>query len=318
MPIGVTSFISKYLSGGRSFSPEVSTRHSADVGLSIGRFTDSLVRKVIAGKAKLSVNDPWHKRALWFFDIVRQLKLTSLVAQVPVKDASLGIRTSIDVTARNALNKLVVIELKTTQDTKKQHKERYFKRCRQCPTLSNGLPNTEFWRHALQCGFGMMCTGATQGVVIVVCSDGAVYYPVSSTACDKRMFAKPRSVTATEVPARADCKTIAWPVGADGTLLEALKKKGFTTVKSTDPIVLEGPKRGLAAAIIVHKPPSYKNSRLQKNHTETAKALGKQLYKTQTAGKRGTPKRPTRALLISLGRGGAWEIEKVGAILKPK
>lgn len=241
---------------------------------------------------------------------MRKLQITRLDPQIAVCDTELGIRTSIDVMGRDQKNRPVVIELKTTQDSKDQHRQRYYTRCRNCPTLSNGLPNTEFWRHQLQCGFGMLCKNTSQGIVVVVCSDGVVHYPVSSTACDRRMFKRSSSAATVKVPERADCKTIEWPTGADQSLRAALTKIGFGTVTSTNPIVVEGQKLGLAAAIIVHKAPSYKGSRLASNHRLTVRALAKRVYAKQKK-----PRPKTRALIVSLQRG-KWCIEKVGAILK--
>jgi hypothetical protein len=281
------------------------------MGLTIGRCTDHLVRKVILGKATLAGNEPWHKRASWFFDRVRAQKITRLAPQIAVQDKNLGIRTSIDVIGRDHKNRVVVIELKTTQDTIAQHQKRYFSRCQNCPVLSNGLPNTEFWRHQLQCGFGMLCKDTHMGLVVVVCSDGAVHYPVSSTACDRRMFRWPHT-DAAQFTSMSPSQTIAWPSGADASLRAALNTAGFSTVVTTDPIVVKSTRLGLAAAIIVHKPATYKKSRLAANHRTVLRTLVKQVFKAQPKNSRAK----TRGLTISLQRGGGWCIEKTGALLK--
>lgn len=299
MAIGVTSFISTTLARGTSFSPASDTTHCSALGLAIGRQTDHLARRVIAGKAKLSVNDQNHTRAVWFFDTLKRLQIEKLEAQVSVKDPSLGIRTQIDATGVDATGNLVIIELKTTQDSRRQHKERYYKRCRNCPTLANGLPNTEFWRHQLQCGFGMLCKNAHRGVVIVVCKDGALHYPVSSTAADRRMFDIPAAVARFAHPSAnpASCHLLPWPLNADTSLKAAFAQRGYPTLESTDPIVFDGGDRGKAVAIIVNKTKNYTASKLARNHTAHLKTLAK------------STKTKTKPFIVNLDRiTGMWNL----------
>ena len=308
--IGITSFISSVLARGAKFSPSVSTRHSAELGLSIGRTTDHLVRRVIAGSATLNPRMKKHSRAIEIFRLLNQLGLKRLVAQVPVKDTALGIRTTIDLTAHNKAGNLVVIEIKTSQDKISQHRERYHKRCRNCPTLQNGLPNNEFWRHQLQCGFGMLLKNTVEGIVVVACDDGIAHYPVSLTARERRMF-QISTPGATHIQRPFVPRTIPWPVDADHELRDAFKQKGYSDLVSTDPIVVLKGRHGFVTAIIIHNHDKYKGSQLEKDHRKFVQKNAKTVFSTK-----GNCLDVVFPVIVFLNKG-KWVIKAAGPKLKP-
>ena len=99
---------------------------------------------------------------LRFFAELRRLGITLTRVQVPVSRD--GITTRADGLGLNANHETVAIELKTTQMSLEAHRTTYNVCCANLPKLTNGLPNTGFWRSQLQCGFFMSAsTTAVRG-----------------------------------------------------------------------------------------------------------------------------------------------------------
>jgi hypothetical protein len=215
----------------------------------------------------------------------------------------------VDVTATTPSGALVIIEIKTSQGTVKQHKERYHQKCQNAPVLRNGIPNNEFWRHQLQCGFAMMTTGSAEGYVIVACADGVEHYKVVSTAAERRNFETQQRLSS----ARAslyDPKTIPWPDGCDNAIMKTMQKKGYDKKILDDPTVLSG-KNGLAVVIIVHRHSSYKGSATEKNHKHFVISASKRVFKNT-----GKSMKVVMPCILSLNAG-KWLVTAAGPRIKP-
>lgn len=96
------------------------------------------------------------------------------------------LRTHIDgVGTHTPTNTDVVVELKCTQATHKNHVAAYDVACAALPSVTvagTALPNTERTRHMLQLSFCLLATGAKRGYVVVSTSDGAAVYPLHHSA----------------------------------------------------------------------------------------------------------------------------------------
>ena len=268
MAVGITTFIEHKLAAGTR-PPSGSSRTSVrKEGLSIGRDTDMLVRRAFAKVTRLSSGVKSHRRAIEFFRVMAAANMTLSDVQVPTTVASLNLRTTVDCMATDAGNRRVVVELKTTQHTMATHAKWYHETVRKKPNLTNGLPNSLYWRHQLQAGFGMIGTAAPRGVVVVVCSDGAVLYEVDQAVLKHELFegAVP-NIQKLRAP------TIPWP--ADDAPLKTMR--AYTRVVSRNPTILAG-KHGEAVVILVHKHKSYATSRTAKNHVKVIKELARRRH----------------------------------------
>lgn len=286
MPVGVTTFISKSLARGAKFS--IGGRLSSKRGLQIGRAVDMLVRRAIDG-TPVRYGAFGAEKARLFFDCLSKRKIRATSAQVTTEMRALNLRAVIDVIGVDSSGNEVVIELKTTQHTVADHARQYYKTCKNCATLTNGLPNCLYWRHQLQCGFSMLSRSTKRGLVVVVCSDGVRAYPVESVATERNKFqgAMPK-VEDLHAP------TLPWPAADDKTLRAALRRRSYTRVKSHNPTIVSGV-HGDAVVLIVHKHRTYAKSRAAKDHRTLARVV--------------TADRPnTAALLVWIGDKGTWRI----------
>jgi hypothetical protein len=286
MPVGVTTFIANTLAKGTRFS--VGTGRGASKGLSFGRQTDFLVRKVIEARP-LGKRNAAHTAATRFFEALAAAKIRATACQVSVRVPELNIRAVIDVVGVDHLGNEVVIELKTTQVTTAEHAKLYYTTCRNLATLKCDLPNCLYWRHQLQCGFGVLARGASRGLVVVVCTDGVRSYKVEHAAMERSRFEG-----ALPTPDSVYAPTLPWPNGADDTLLAALRKRGYPTLVGHNPTVVRGV-HGDAVVLLIHKHKTYPKTKAAKGHRIVAKIL--------------TATRPnTAALLVWLSDTGTWRV----------
>lgn len=286
MAVGVTTFIANTLAKGTRFT--VGTGRGAHKGLSFGRQTDMLVRKVIEGK-NLGRKNAAHTAATRFFEALAAAKVRATQCQVSVKVSELNVRAVIDVIGVDHVGNEVVVELKTTQASVAEHAKLYYATCRNLATLKCNLPNCLYWRHQLQCGFGVLARGAKRGLVVVVCTDGVRSYPVEHAATERARFEG-----ALPSPDSVYAPTLPWPAGADDTLLRALQKRGYHTLVGHNPTVVRG-RHGDAVVLLVNRTKTYPKTKAAKGHRAVAKIL--------------TATRPnTAALLVWLSDTGTWRV----------
>jgi hypothetical protein len=118
--------------------------------------------------------------------MLRTFRLDIVDAHVLVCDPSLGVATEIDVLAQGP-HGLVVVENKTTLQTRAEHERTYKKPDRVCPLLLRGflsLWNSEYNHHQLQLAYMLIMLKNTYnidagGVVLVATCDGLCHYPMN-------------------------------------------------------------------------------------------------------------------------------------------
>lgn len=146
----------------------------------------SLGRKVDAGFKTLCTTGSMPRDcAHWTIKRLTAIQTTLRKVGVTLVDANkfvkLGaLKTHIDGIGKMADGSVVVIELKCTQATLKNHRNAYDVPCSVLPQLQLGAQkaaNTERMHHQLQLNFGMQALGGCHhGFVVVSASDGAVAY----------------------------------------------------------------------------------------------------------------------------------------------
>lgn len=113
-------------------------------------------------------------------------ELAIVDAHVLVCDPGLGVATEIDVLTEGPRG-LVVVENKTTLQTRAEHERTYKKPDRECPLLLRGylsLLNNEYNHHQLQLAYMILMLKNTYnidagGLVLVASSDGLNHYPMN-------------------------------------------------------------------------------------------------------------------------------------------
>lgn len=270
MAVGVTTFISGSLAGGKRFS--IGGSLSGRKGLKIGRATDMLVRKVVKGAPlKAGAKSEAAVRAREFFKLMRENGIKVTEVQVRAADDTLGIRTEIDAVGKAANGARTAIELKTSQHTKASFSAAYYTTCKNQPTLTNGLPNCLYWRHQLQAGFAVVASNCTRAVVAVMCADGGLVYDVKDTACSRAMF----QGAAGEAEVRLRAPLLPYPEDADGDLLTALRNRmKYNTVVSHRPTIVRSG-FGDAVLLLVHKGKDYAATKVAVAHRELARILAR-------------------------------------------
>ena len=185
MPIGITTYLSRLqpnvpvMTGNRLYKD--SKRH--------GTAVDRLVQKAVRGEKLGRLGGlAAHKAKGLFFAELHEARVVITDVQVPVKTAR--VRTQLDGLGHTYDQTKVVIELKTSLHPLAFYKRHYQTTVpKQDPHILPGIPNTMYWRHQLQAGFGVACLGGdTKGLVVVVCSDGAMHHWVQAAATRKEHF----------------------------------------------------------------------------------------------------------------------------------
>ena len=188
MPIGVTSYLKALqpavpvMTGNRLY------RDSKKHGVAV----DRLVQKAVKGQATGRMgNSAAHKAKALFFAELH--KANVIIDDVQVAVSNRFIRTQLDGLGHTYHNQKVVIELKTSLHPLAFYQKHYqttFPRGH--PTILPHIPNTLYWRHQLQAGFGVACLGGdAKGLVVVVCSDGAMHHWVQTQATLQGNFEYP-------------------------------------------------------------------------------------------------------------------------------
>lgn len=154
-----------------------------------GTSVDRLVQKTVRGEPTGRLAGfAAHKAKGLFFAELHEARVVITDVQVPVKTAR--IRTQLDGLGHTYDQTKVVIELKTSLHPLAFYKSHYQTTVpKQEPHILPNIPNTLYWRHQLQAGFGVSCLGGdTKGLVVVVCSDGAMHHWVQAEATRKEHF----------------------------------------------------------------------------------------------------------------------------------
>lgn len=200
--LGITTVISSY-SMHEEFRPGGSG--SSEEGKSIGRAAHKEIERRIK-EPRMLVTNP---HAVMFFDALQKLKIIPEKAEILLRHMRLPFKVRIDAIGRDIKGRDVLIEIKTTQDTVEKHKERYWivPPASHCKILANGLDNTEYNRHQLQCAFAVLCVGPpARGIVINLCADGYQVYDVEKHMLDLKLFSYPAYPKTC-----VNMVTLAWP-----------------------------------------------------------------------------------------------------------
>jgi hypothetical protein len=176
--VGITTYIVRGLSGNQTFSP----RYTGGTGsracaLRLGRTVDrALAARVVHAVHSNSALVRDRVKKILIELCVREIHVIGAQVAVGMADRGVRVRTELDALGCIRGDVPVAIELKTTGATVAQHRAGYYHTCTRRPTLSSGHANSTYVRHQIQVGFGALSIGATHGVVVVSCSDGAVSY----------------------------------------------------------------------------------------------------------------------------------------------
>jgi hypothetical protein len=272
-----------------------------------------LVRKAFLRKTTLSINKPNHKYAIAFFSEIRKWNITLDAVQVTTKVPAVGIKSTLDGLGHDDERRLVVLELKTTQYTVDQHKQRYDAPCQNQPRLTNGLLNTERTRHNLQCGFGVIAASKSafetgrMGLVVVVCADGVMSYRVPTNYYILDLFGGNPGLCGpiSKLPTRAP-QFIRWPQD-DASLHRVLIQAGLAKIIQRGKVSYVASEDGNIGAIlgIVH---------FHAKHTGSTKEK-RQLKSLGEAAKHRRQKRNCPARLLTLFAactGAGWQVWQAG------
>jgi hypothetical protein len=89
-----------------------------------------------------------------------------------------AIRTELDGLGCRADGAPVVVEIKATGASLKEHQAGYRNVCIKRQRMLSGHPNTLDNRHQIQVAFGALCCGTRAGIIVVSCRDGVTSYPL--------------------------------------------------------------------------------------------------------------------------------------------
>lgn len=183
----------------------------------------SLGRKIDAGFKTLCTTGTMPRNCPhWVLKRLTSIQSTLKKVGVSLVDANkfvkLGmLKTHIDGIGKLEDGTLVVLELKCTQASLKNHKNAYDVPCSVLPKIQVGsqtTPNTERMHHQIQVNFGMcaLSSSCRHGFVIVSASDGAVAY---------------RATTGIPMEVFSLAQPIVLPSKKNGSKLSNATKKGY-------------------------------------------------------------------------------------------
>lgn len=217
--VGVTAWIKSTLLCGVDFDRRgCPGQGTATRGLMLGRKVDAAFKELcqtgaVPGGATIGVK----RRTRVIAAALQRAGVRPTGANVFVTRGQL--KTHMDGVATAADGTAVVLELKCTQASLKNHELAYDVPCSRQPTITVAgvqLPNTERTHHQLQLAFGVLASGSAGGFVIVSTSNGAKLYRLN-TALRPALFDVPPAVTAPAArpirrrgPKRAK-STVPWP-----------------------------------------------------------------------------------------------------------
>ena len=301
--IGVTRFIAQVLRRGRLFRvpgkrPAGKTKITGEKGLQIGRYTDLLYQRICAGKAKLDLDNPKHARCRNIFRILKKHNMIPIMTQ---KTVSLGpefaLKTQVDGIALHGQG-VAVLEIKTTQYTMEQHKARYNTPSIGARRLANKAENTEAVAHQLQLAFGVlglrrllsttMPDVRVGGLVIVLCSDGGLSYPLNAIYNSTGWFDLGRSSSASSLPPQHTALQsflVSLPSGSDRKRIDDLLKshrRGTITAESGyGSFVASNNRSAATVCCLLHNPDFKLSSRRFRGSRDRALEDAKRLEATK-------------------------------------
>lgn len=238
--VGITTYIYEILQRGqqRLLSAPTSA-FTAQNGLAIGRYTDLLIQRAVAGSTKISRSNYKHRRALRIVRALENAGVTIVKTQTAV--SHVGISTHLDGLGRlNTSSDPVVIEVKTTQHSMSEYRRRCKLKCKRYPQLVNGLPNSIETSYSLQSSFGALAYKKTfnmktpvRALVVVGASDGAQVFWCDQTLQDDKYF--PQAVCRTR-GRPSDAIFQVWPTGKSDRIARAyLLRLGVSEIKRGGP-----------------------------------------------------------------------------------
>lgn len=98
--------------------------------------------------------------------------------KVGMVENGVAIRTELDGLGCRADGAPVVVEIKATGASLKEHQAGYRNVCIKRQRMLSGHPNTLENRHQIQVAFGALCCGTRAGIIVVSCRDGVTSYPL--------------------------------------------------------------------------------------------------------------------------------------------
>ena len=331
----ITPFISKALAKKKFWSPGSRTAGGSSGGCALGTMTDIIVGKSIKdNKLPLDRGEGGDYARRFFMTMRRNgFLLTGFhkdSVQKTVVYPELRLQAKIDAMATNRKSETYVIELKTTQQTLQQHIDSYKRPSVAEPTLLNGLENTLYNRHQLQCGFQTMCVQKSSsvnkiiyGMVVVVCrqvgvESAVMLYPVVNRVkmMNPKTYNYPhRSANLTStLSSRAAPKTIQWP-STDAPVFKQLMSSVFqrgahlidTHGKyhsgANYKIFAMSEKRHKVCIIVNKASPGYKRSKMRRGQLELVRIIA-DMHQTVT-------KCSTIPCLLHLDANGKWHAETI-------
>jgi hypothetical protein len=331
----ITRFIGKALCKRKFRPPGVRTEGGSEGGCALGSATDTIVGKCIKAHKLPNVPGIASNYALRFFAEMRRngFPISGFQeegVQLTVFYPQLQLQARLDAIAIDRKGVKHVIELKTTQHTLQQHLASYKVAFPSEPTLVNGVENTLYNRHQLQCGFQTMCiqrdagvNETVHGLVVVVCRQVGVesavaLYPVTNRV--KMMNPKTYNIPhrsanlSATLSSRAAPKSIRWPQEdspAMNKLTLQLFKRNVNIVKvkkkyhaGANYKIFAMSKSTHAVYIIVNKSvPKYKGSVVRRGQMELVRVIAS-MHQTASKCK-------TSAHLINLDSNGNWQKETI-------
>lgn len=214
-------------------------------GLKLGTIVDAMITSRIRGNmAPKGIHKQHTTYFNLFFQLLKDVRLKPVYAQVLAAQPQLRVRTEIDVVAQTPAGKLVVIEVKCTQFSHAEHTSKYHVVPSGVPkTLKyTNLPNTEYNWHALQAAFGALSVAQRLNkpidtMVAVICRDGAELYMVPPHLVAESSFGTSGT---TPISPRAASTRIPklfnkWPVTPPTSLINALTDTGVSIREPVPP-----------------------------------------------------------------------------------
>jgi len=193
---GVTTWIKRDVCKGVPFRRKAHIRGQGAVdGLKVGRRIDTAFKQFCTGQKVTTKCVNTTLRLQNIKKVMTAAGLTPVAANTFVTHNNL--KTHCDAIATDRAGRKIVIELKSTQGTMEFHRSIYNSLCVNLPTTRFGN-NTEALHHKLQAAFGAVAACADSAVVIMVCHDDAVLYPVSKTLFSPGSFVMRPNVQLTD------------------------------------------------------------------------------------------------------------------------
>ena len=210
---GITTYISEVVCSNIAFKRDTTkgVLKAHTVGLRVGRVVDrAFTKAVVSGVVPPSSEQ---RRVSGIMNALTRAGIHVTASQVKVTSPMRDVYTHIDGVGHDKNGNQVMIEIKCTTATLKDHKRMYHTPCRNLPTLYNGQtthPNSEYVRHQRQVGFAAYATKQRTGVVVVSCHDGTAIYKLAAEYMESGWFTKGVSQKPPSVP-KPRTALMKWP-----------------------------------------------------------------------------------------------------------